>query len=132
MLAGAARLGRCPSALEHLARFCAMIYCGDMDIERRAARRHPVAIYFNKYIDGHPYLAEVLELSTSGMLVRTIHEPDVPRACYAIELEPEAGERLWLCGTPVWTSGPFQAIGFVGHTAVETARIEALLANLPR
>jgi hypothetical protein len=101
-------------------------------IERRCAPRYPVAIYFNKYIDGHPYLAEVLELSTSGMLVRAIHEPDAPRACYAVEIEPTEGERLWLCGTPVWTSGPFQALGFVGQSDADRARLQAMIDKLPR
>ncbi len=101
-----------------------------MDIERRAAPRHRTSVYFNKYIDGHPYAAEVIELLMTGMLLRRIHEPDAPRAAYAIELAADEGDRMWLCGTPVWTSGPFEALGFVGQSAADRARLEALIASL--
>ena len=62
--------------------------------ERRAAPRRPVDVYFNKYIDGQPFVCEAIELSTTGMLVRKIHEPDAPRACYAVEIASmtESGE----------------------------------------
>jgi len=103
-----------------------------MDIERRAAPRHRTSVYFNKYIDGHPYVAEVIELSLTGMLLRKIHEPDAPRAAYAIELAAGEDERMWLCGTPVWTSGPFEALGFVGQSAADRERLLSLLAALPR
>ncbi len=102
-----------------------------METERRSAARSPASIYFNKYIDGHPHLCEAIELSATGMLVRRVHEPDGSRACYAIEIAPGSeGEGLWLCATPVWSSGPFEALGFVGQSPTDTARIEALIAGL--
>jgi hypothetical protein len=101
-----------------------------MEIERRAAPRHSASIYFNKYIDGQPYIAEILELSQTGMLIRKIHEPDAPRACYAFEVAPAGGDRFFLCGAPVWNSGPFEAIGFVAQSPADRARIEALIGSL--
>jgi hypothetical protein len=101
-----------------------------MEPERRAAPRRSAVVYFNKYIDGRPHLCEALELSATGMLVRRIHEPEGPRATYAVEIEGEGGEGLWLCATPVWSSGPFEALGFVAQSPRDKERIEALIASL--
>lgn len=101
-----------------------------METERRAAPRRSAHVYFNKYIDGHPYLCETLELSETGMLIRRIAEPDAPRACYALELAAgplEPGEeRLWLCASPVWQSGEMEALRFVA----QSDRDRELLAGL--
>ena len=104
-----------------------------METERRSAPRSPASIYFNKYIDGQPHLCEALSLSSTGMLVRKVHEPEGARACYAIEIAPfSEGEGVWLCATPVWSSGPFEALGFVGQSPRDRERIEALIAGLER
>ena len=98
--------------------------------ERRAAPRRCVDVYFNKYIDGQPFVCEAIELSTTGMLVRKIHEPDAPRACYAVEIASmsEGGEeRIWLCATPVWTDGRVEALGFVGQSDRDRERLARLL-----
>ncbi len=102
-----------------------------METERRSAPRSPASIYFNKYIDGQPHLCEAIELSATGMLVRKVHEPEAARACYAIEIAPGSeGEGVWLCATPVWSSGPFEALGFVGQSPRDRERVEALIAGL--
>lgn len=51
-----------------------------MPRERRTAPRTPAQVYFNKYIDGQPYLCETVSVSETGMLLRRIAEPDAPRA----------------------------------------------------
>ncbi|APR79882.1 Hypothetical protein A7982_05229 [Minicystis rosea] len=87
-------------------------------------------MYFNKYIDGQPYLCETLELSESGMLIRRIAEPEATRACYAVELAQgplsPGDERIWLCATPVWQSGDLEALRFVA----QSERDRTLLAGL--
>ncbi|HEY4122775.1 MAG TPA: hypothetical protein VGM56_33155 [Byssovorax sp.] len=103
-----------------------------MSNERRAAPRRNVEVYFNKYIDGQPFVCEALELSETGMLARKIHEPDAPRACYAVELagdDATGEERVWLCATPVWTDGKVEALGFVGQSDRDKARLAALVAK---
>ncbi len=99
--------------------------------ERRVAARKPVHIYLNKYVDGVPHLCEALELSMTGVLVRRIHEPDGERACYALEIARDqptrADERVWLCATPIWRSGRFEALGFVGQSHLDRLRLAALL-----
>jgi hypothetical protein len=104
-----------------------------MNAERRAAPRSSARVYFNKYIDGHPHLCEALELSATGMLVRRIHEPDAPRAAYAIELAPgplrSGDERVWLCASTVWSAGDLEALCFVECEARDRALIEDLVAR---
>jgi hypothetical protein len=101
-----------------------------MHPDRRAAPRTRSAVYFNKYIDGQPYLCEALELSSSGMLVRRVREPDAPRACYAVELAPgaEAADRLWLCAAPVWSDGELEALRFVAQSDDDRRRMDRLIA----
>ena len=104
---------------------------GDLYLKlHEPAKKNNNYIYFNKYIDGQPFLCEALELSTTGMLVRTIHEPEAPRACYAVEIaanDGEAEERLWLCATPVWRDGPIEALGFVGQSERDKQRLEKMI-----
>jgi hypothetical protein len=104
-----------------------------MNTERRAAPRSSARVYFNKYIDGHPHLCEAVELSSTGMLVRRIHEPDAPRAAYAIELAPgplQAGdERVWLCASPVWSAGDLEALRFVECSDRDRALLEGVVAR---
>lgn len=98
--------------------------------ERRRAARRAVQLYFNKYIDGVPYTCEALELSTSGVLLRKIAEPDVVRDAYAVEIGPEYAapeERLWLYATLVWSLGPYEALGFVGPSRENHRRLLDLI-----
>jgi hypothetical protein len=100
-----------------------------MDAERRASPRKPVRMFFNKYIDRQPHLGEILELSAAGLLARTVHQPEAPRACYAVELAlPGDGEPMWLCARRVWAAGELEALAFVAPSDADRRRIDALLA----
>jgi hypothetical protein len=100
-----------------------------MMLERRLARRANARLLCNQYIDGHPNMGEALELSTTGMLVRRILGPEDDRACYAFELghvdRPE--ERFFVCGSPVWRDGAFEAIRFVAQSETDKQRLSALV-----
>jgi hypothetical protein len=104
-----------------------------METERRAAPRRSAHVYLNKYIDGHPYLCEALSLSATGMLIRRVAEPDAPRACYALELAKgpldPGQERIWLCASPVWSAGDFEALEFVAQSDRDRALLEGLMAE---
>jgi hypothetical protein len=68
----------------------------------------------------------------TGMLVRRIYEPDVARACYAIELaDPaqEAASRVWLCASPVWRFDRYEALTFVGQSPLDKMRLADLLSS---
>ena len=105
-----------------------------MNVDRRAAPRVEARVYLNKYIDGQPHLCEALEISTTGMLVRRVHEPDAPRAAYALELAAgplDAGEaRVWICASPVWAAGDLEALRFVECSDGDRARLQGLIAKM--
>ena len=69
----------------------------------------------------------------SGMLVRRIHEPEAARACYAVELAEPSGsqpaERIWLCASPIWKVGQFEALGFIGQSHMDRMRLATLLST---
>ena len=102
-----------------------------METERRAAPRRSAQVYFNKYIDGQPYLCETLEISETGMLIRRVAEPDATRACYALELAAgpldPGEERIWLCASPVWQSGDVEALRFVAQSDRDRALLLGLM-----
>jgi hypothetical protein len=105
-----------------------------MRTERRAAPRTEARVYFNKYIDGRPHLCEAVELSSTGMLARRIHEPDAPRATYAVELAAgplSAGEeRVWLCASPVWSEGDLEALRFVECSDRDRALLQGVIDRI--
>lgn len=90
-------------------------------------------MYVNKYIDGHPYLCEAVEISSTGMLVRRVHEPDAPRAAYAFEMAPgplsDGEARVWLCASSVWQNDELEAVSFVGQSERDRELVQALIAR---
>jgi hypothetical protein len=105
-----------------------------MQIERRIARRTRVQILCNQYVDGVPFLGEALELSMNGALLRRVLAPDCPRATYAIEIGlPNTLEgRIWVCATPVWRVGDYEAVHFVAQSATDKLRLASLLSLVER
>lgn len=67
-------------------------------------------------------------MSMSGLLVRRVLGPSLDRATYAIEIASAQSRdgRVWLCATPVWRVGAYEALKFVSQS--ETDRLK--LANL--
>lgn len=98
-----------------------------MSPERRRAPRTPALRFANQYIDGVPHLADLLELSMTGALLRRVHAPDEDRAGYAIELLAEDGEPMWLCASSVWRHGDFEAVRFVETSSVDRLRLAGVL-----
>ena len=104
-----------------------------MSSERRSAPRTRVDLLANQYIDGVPHLADVLELSMTGALVRRMQAPDEDRAGYALEVAGEGGtEPIWLCASSVWRVGDFEAVRFVEMAAVDRLRLAGVLAESKR
>ena len=105
-----------------------------MQLDRRSSRRSRVGLFCNQYIDGFPYLTEALEMSMTGALVRRVLAPEVDRASYAIEIATQDGpsDPVWLCATPVWRQGPFEAVQFVAQSLSDRLRLASLLGNFGR
>src|SRR6185312_3755600 len=104
-----------------------------MNAERRAAPRSPARVLFNQYVDGQPHLREAVELSTTGLLARRVHGPETPREAYLLEMAPgplqPGEERAWVCASPVWSEGDYEALSFVECSDEDRALIEAMMAR---
>jgi len=101
-----------------------------MDLDRRGGRRTQARLFCNLYIDGFPHLSEALEVSMTGALVRRVLGPDVDRAVYALEVGVGGDDSVWLCASPVWRKGPFEAVQFVAQTLADRLKLASLLSTL--
>lgn len=54
--------------------------------DRRRDRRVPLRALANKYIDGMPFMIEILDASPNGFGIRTFNEPTSDRETFALEL----------------------------------------------
>jgi hypothetical protein len=102
-------------------------------MERRKARRARFGtIFLNKYVDGFPHLVKLVNVSAGGMLVRKLHEPDVDREDFALELGvPGQSERMWLWTWRVWETRELTALRF-GMGAVDRIRLMRMLGEARR
>lgn len=101
-----------------------------IDTERRRTHRaHLGPLFCNKYIEGIPYLAEVVDLSPTGLLLRTTIEPDCSSASsFSIELDvPGNPTRLWLWGRTVRQGGGYHAIELIGTELFDRASLAQLV-----
>jgi len=92
------------------------------------ARLGERSLLLNKYVDGYPHLAELLDVSESGMLIRTIREPWNHDSTFALELGiPGSAHRMWLWAEVVRRSGTLQAIRIVHADLLERAQLRQLV-----
>lgn len=86
-------------------------------IERRSTCRRPVDLFFNKFLEGYPYLCRTLDVSPSGALVETFAEPDSEAERFPLELRfPGDRSSLWLWARRVRSKGRVQALEFMALT----------------
>jgi hypothetical protein len=60
----------------------------------RRQRRTPIDILVNKYIDGEPHVCRAVNLSSGGMLLYKVFEPDVPHRDVSIEFQLPGSQRV--------------------------------------
>jgi hypothetical protein len=97
-------------------------------MDRRSSTRRRVDILLNKHLDGFPYACRVLDISSGGMLLRRIHEPDVEHESCTLELGlPGSEQSLWIWARPVWTKGRRQAMRFLGVDPRDKAVLDEFL-----
>ncbi|MGE0326180.1 MAG: PilZ domain-containing protein [Polyangiaceae bacterium] len=97
--------------------------------ERRAAERRPFDVYFNKYLEGQPYLCRSVDLSRTGMKVLRLSEPSSAVDAFPVELQlPGDPESVWIWARAVRSEQADQALEFVGIDDAVRARIERYLA----
>jgi hypothetical protein len=101
-------------------------------IDRRGGERAFFGgLFMNKYIEGLPHLARVLDLSSGGMMVRKLLEPETAPKFFAIELGiPWTDERLWIWARCVREWSDRQALRFFGMGASDEARLAEIVREV--
>lgn len=97
--------------------------------DRRALDRARVAtpILANKYIDGFPYVVELLDVSPDGMRLRTTLEPRVDVESFSLEVGiPGLANRIWLWAKRVRREGKFEAVRLLGTEMFDRAYLVQL------
>jgi|GEM_PF-1928121 hypothetical protein len=105
---------------------------GDMN-ERRHCNRKNLDLFFNKFLNGHPYLCRTVDVSPTGLLAVTYTEPDTQQQSFPVELRlADSDDSLWLWARTVRWAGRKQAMQFLRMDRRARARLRALfLAGAP-
>ncbi len=101
----------------------------DVALNRREQSRAMIAtpIWLNKYIEGFPYVAELVDISADGMRIRTTLEPNVDVDSFSVELGvPGMANRIWLWAKRVRRDGKFEALKFMGTELLDRAYLSQL------
>jgi hypothetical protein len=98
--------------------------------DRRQAPRRPVDIFFNKFLDGYPYLCRAVDVSRAGVLVETYSEPEVDADQFPVELRfPDDSETLWLWARRVRREGTREALEFVSMSDPARQRLHSFVVQ---
>lgn len=82
--------------------------------DRRRHTRQPVDLFFNKFLNGHPYLCRAVDLSEKGLLAVTYTEPEVVAESFPLELRlPGQKRSLWMWARTVRRTKRRHAIEFL-------------------
>ncbi len=99
--------------------------------ERRHTTRRPFDVFFNKFLDGHPYLCRAVDISRNGVLCEVFTEPTTPHQSFPIELRLPGDERsLWVWGRKVRSTGKREAIRFIALHPDDRAALDRYLTVL--
>ena len=60
----------------------------------RRQRRMGIDILVNKYIEGEPHVCRAVNVSTGGMLLYKVFEPDVPHDEVSVEFQLPGSQRV--------------------------------------
>jgi hypothetical protein len=112
--------------------------------ERRRSERSHLDLFFNKFLNGHPYLCRTLDVSPSGLLAVTFTEPMSQPDRFPVELRlPNSTESIWLWAKSVRRTGHRQAMTFErlgrkdraklqSHFLTGTAKLPQVHSRAPR
>ena len=99
--------------------------------ERRQSSRKSVDVFFNRFLNGYPYLCRAVDLSTTALLVETFAEPESDANRFSLEFRfPGDKESLWLWARRVRREGQREALEFVSMSGPAQKRIERFLGSL--
>jgi hypothetical protein len=100
-----------------------------MDADRRRADRKRTDILVNKFIDGMPHLARLVDISPFGCLLERVLEPSAECDLYPLEVALPGslgGTRMWLWARAVWSDEQRTAFRFVGLDPMDRATLARL------
>jgi hypothetical protein len=101
-------------------------------VERRNETRRPVDLMFNKYIEGHPYLCQALNISGGGLLAATFCEPERQPESFAVELRfPGQDHSTWLWARTVRCDDRQQALAFMALADVDRTALKHQICPVP-
>lgn len=96
--------------------------------DRRSSPRKPVDVFFNRFLDGHPYLCRAIDLSDKAVMVETFSEPESSAQRFPLELRFPGDKRsLWLWTRRLWRRGQREALEFVAMSGPAQKRIQRYL-----
>lgn len=98
-------------------------------LERRGSNRARLEpLFCNRYIDGIPYLAEVVDLSPNGLRLRSLIEPKKDVGCFSIELHvPGNPTTMWLWARTVRRDNEHHAVELIGTELFDRASLAQLV-----
>jgi hypothetical protein len=97
--------------------------------DRRHAPRQTFDVFFNKYLDGHPYLCRSVDISATGIACEVFTEPATLHQSFPIEIRlPGEDRSLWVWGRRVRQAGTREAIRFVALHADDRASLDRFLS----
>jgi PilZ domain len=87
-------------------------------------------LYFNKFLQGYPYLCRAVDISRTGILVETFAEPDLATDRFPLELRlPEDTDAVWIWARHVRREGTRQALEFVSLSKPALRKLDCFLAQ---
>lgn len=96
--------------------------------DRRKSPRKPVDVFFNRFLDGYPYLCLAVDLSHKAVLVETFSEPATRAQRFPLELRfPGDRDSIWLWARRLWRRGQREALEFVSLSGPAQSRIDRYL-----
>jgi hypothetical protein len=99
--------------------------------ERRHTTRRPIDMFFNKFLDGHPYLCRAVDISRHGILCDVFTEPSTLQQSFPIELRLPGEERtLWVWGRKLRVAGKREAIRFIALHADDRIALDRYLTTI--
>jgi hypothetical protein len=101
-----------------------------LTMDRRIAPRARLGnpLWLNKYVEGYPHLAKLVDLSEEGMLIQTFQEPSNGASTFALELGiPGNPHRLWIWTECVRRIGQLQALRVHYADLFERAQLRQLV-----
>jgi hypothetical protein len=99
--------------------------------DRRYANRLPFDVFFNKFLDGHPYLCRAVDISETGILCDVFTEPETRHESFPLELRlPDDDRTLWVWGRKIRSTGKREAIRFLALHTDDRAVLDQFLKRV--